>query len=81
MINSSKMMDVKNGEVVFMKLWKKAAAVALAAVMSLTLLTGCSGGGGGSVSIGLTTQMVLLWELRTPMCLSSGHRSVQRNKA
>ncbi len=35
-----------------MKLWKKAAAVALAAVMSLTLLTGCSGGGGGSVSIG-----------------------------
>jgi len=34
-----------------MKLWKKAAAVALAAVMSLTLLTGCSGGGGGDGSI------------------------------
>ena len=34
-----------------MKLWKKAAAAVLAAVMSLTLLTGCSGGG-GSVSIG-----------------------------
>lgn len=27
-----------------MKLWKKAAAAVLAAVMSLTLLTGCSGG-------------------------------------
>ena len=26
-----------------MKLWKKAAAAVLAAVMSLTLLTGCSG--------------------------------------
>ena len=35
-----------------MKLWKKLAAAALAAIMSLTLLTGCSGGGGGSVSIG-----------------------------
>ena len=34
-----------------MKLWKKAAAVVLAAVMSLTLLTGCSGGGGG---VGIT---------------------------
>ena len=31
-----------------MKLWKKAAAAVLAAVMSLTLLTGCSGGGGGA---------------------------------
>ena len=31
-----------------MKLWKKAAAAVLAAVMSLTLLTGCSGSGGGA---------------------------------
>lgn len=31
-----------------MKLWKKAAAAVLAAVMSLALLTGCSGGGGGA---------------------------------
>ena len=31
-----------------MKLWKKAAAAVLAAVMSLTLLTGCSGGGTGA---------------------------------
>lgn len=34
-----------------MKLWKKAAVVALAAVMSLTMLTSCSGGGGGDGSI------------------------------
>ena len=37
-----------------MKLWKKAAAAVLAAVMSLTLLTGCSGGGGGGASVTYT---------------------------
>ena len=37
-----------------MKLWKKVAAAVLAAVMSLTLLTGCSGGGGGGASVTYT---------------------------
>lgn len=44
-----------------MKLWKKAAAVVLAAVMSLTLLTGCSGGGGdGGITADKTTEAKLV---------------------
>lgn len=40
-----------------MKLFKKVAATALAAVLALSMLTACSGGGGGAVSAGdLTAQ-------------------------